>query len=145
MESNIEQPRALVVEDNELDRLWLVQALESAGVKVIQADTAKKAMAILEKQNIRMVLVNLKLPDMDGCDLIRYIRDHLGHIPTAVVSGYDDEESRERCFTCGAVTFFPKPWSQANTLNLLSLFDLTTALYQFRQRTLDNGSRFEGG
>jgi CheY-like chemotaxis protein len=84
-----ETPTVLVVEDETLIRMNIVEALETAGFEVFEADHAERAIAILEAHSeIRLVFTDVDMPGtMDGLKLAAFVRDRWPPIKIIVTSG----------------------------------------------------------
>lgn len=121
-------PAVLVIEDDADDRDWLKAKLQEIGCDVVAVKNGKEALAAAESKPFRLFLVNLGLPDITGDKLIQMLKEKYPRVPSAVVTGYDNEQTRAKVFDCGAVMLFPKPWTRTDCMQLLSLFNLTNAL-----------------
>ncbi len=69
-----ERLRVLLVEDNPLNRVFLIRLLETRGVIVTEADNAMAALALAANQSFDLILMDLHLPDIDGRECTRRIR-----------------------------------------------------------------------
>ena len=104
----------LVVEDAEDCSATLDIALHAIrGVSVQFAGSAEEAWRILTRQNVRAIITDLHLPDMDGFDLVSRVRtdSRYAAIPILVISGDSDPQTPARVIKLGANAFFPKPYS----------------------------------
>jgi CheY-like chemotaxis protein len=83
-------PTVLVVEDEVFVRMDIVQCLEEAGCKVLEAADAAQAIAILEnRQDIHLVFTDIDMPgSMDGLKLAAFVRDRWPPIQIIVASGH---------------------------------------------------------
>lgn len=82
-------PRILVIEDNDLSRKLVCRFLEAEKWLVHQADSPTVAFDHIEMfgDEIRLVLCDIGLPDMDGVELLRIIRRELPRVPVLAVTG----------------------------------------------------------
>ena len=69
--------KILIVEDEELKRMTLLADLTQAGHAVNAAESAHKALTILEQEQMDVVITDLKLPGMDGLELLRTIKEEI--------------------------------------------------------------------
>ncbi len=85
----IDQPVALVVDDEWLLRQFLSDVLEEAGFVVLEAATGEEAVAILEAraENIILVYSDVRMPQMSGIDLLRIVEQRWPHIHLVLTSG----------------------------------------------------------
>jgi adenylate cyclase len=102
----------LVVDDELLNRLLLARALQAEGYTVATAEDGQQALARLHEQPFDVVLLDLLMPDMDGYQVLEYMKDDhaLRHIPVIVVSALEEMESVVRCIEMGAIDYLPKPF-----------------------------------
>ena len=101
----------LVVDDNEILRTLLVQALESEGYLALAADSGEAALEVAGFDPPDLCLVDHVMPGMSGADLIRALRtstdERLRHIPAIGLSAYDGAHSE--LLAAGAATALKKP------------------------------------
>ena len=105
----------LVVEDNKINRHVFDQVLESLGIQHQIVETAAEALVAWRTRKPAMMLVDLTLPDMDGCDLARFIRKEQGnaHLPTPIIGvlARHSEDEQRRCLLAGMEDTIVKPLS----------------------------------
>jgi len=100
----------LLVEDEE-DIATLVRTyLEKDGFRVIWAARGSDGLAALEQNDIRLAILDLQLPDADGLDLCRSIRDR-SILPIVIVTARDEEIDRITGLELGADDYVTKPFS----------------------------------
>ncbi len=104
----------LAVDDNRINRIKMARALKD-GYRVTQAEGGKEALELLLTHSFDIVLLDIMMPDMDGFEVLRRMKDEVGlrDIPVIVVSGLEDTESVSRCLAMGAVDFISKPFDLA--------------------------------
>jgi DNA-binding response OmpR family regulator len=110
----------LVVEDHRATRTFLADNLTADGYELIEADCARDAIRLLGTSYPDLAIVDLGLPDSDGLDLLREVRDadRLAggfdpDVPMLVLSGRSGELDRLRAFDRGCDDFLAKPFSYA--------------------------------
>jgi DNA-binding response OmpR family regulator len=106
----------LIVDDTELSAAALEMACFGIpGIEVKSVSSAREAVRILDDRDtaVRAVLTDIRMPAMDGFDLIRFIRSHRRHVrmPIIVVTADTDPDTPERTSRLGANAFFGKPFS----------------------------------
>jgi CheY-like chemotaxis protein len=81
--------RLLVVEDNAAERLSVTELLGHADIDITTAETGQEALDMLQEEPADCVVLDLKLPDMSGFEVLEKIRDHatLSDIPVVVFTG----------------------------------------------------------
>jgi len=108
----------LVAEDDDATRTFIADNLTADGYELIVADCGRHALRLLETKFPDLAVLDLGLPDTDGLDLIRTIRDSDGvasridpNVPLVVISGRSSELDRLRGFDRGADDYLVKPFS----------------------------------
>jgi CheY-like chemotaxis protein len=107
-----ETPRVMVVDGSKVVRRLIEQVLkaELPGVDVVGCESGADAQAALQSGVIDLVTTALRLPDMDGLQLARFVREHApqAFIPIIVVSGDVNERLVERSFSDDVTDYFDK-------------------------------------
>ena len=108
----------LVVIDDEVEFTKTIQEFFSArGYEVHVALTGTSGVQVVEEQQPAVVLVDLKLPGMDGDQVLTQIRDRLPATKVIVITAYNDGgKTRDRLLSLGAYRHFDKPLSSLRTL-----------------------------
>lgn len=106
----------LVVDDEEFILETTRETLRDAGYRVFTASKGQEALRIVEesRDDVDVVVTDLRMPDMDGLSLIRTLDAQYPHLPIVAASGVADGRTDE-ALTAGAHTFLAKPFS-AETL-----------------------------
>jgi len=104
-------PRLLVVEDDPDMRALLVEGLQAGGYDVASAQDAFKALGKLEDCHPDLVLTDLRLPGMDGLDLIAKLLERHPDLPILVLTSAQDIETAVTAMRRGAAHFMRKPIS----------------------------------
>src|SRR5260370_25303922 len=100
----------LLVADEE-NLASLVRAyLEQEGYRVIPAVTGAEALRAIETEPVRIVVLDLNLPDMDGLDVCRQIRAR-SSVPVVMLTARDEEKDRLAGLETGADDYIGKPFS----------------------------------
>jgi DNA-binding response OmpR family regulator len=101
--------KILLVEDNSVSRKSIKTALVKEGFIVREAITGDQALAILKSENFALIITDLRLPDTDGFQLVRFMRE-LVTIPIICITAYYYSEKRE-AIKAGADDLIIKPFS----------------------------------
>ena len=101
--------RILLVDDEPLFRSAMSDMLQAEGFEVVQASNGKEALAELESKTITAMLTDLKMPVMDGFELLRTMLNRKLRVPTIVLSAYGNCEMLARVLATGALGFVDKP------------------------------------
>jgi DNA-binding NarL/FixJ family response regulator len=114
----MENRHKILVLDDDADWLSLcrefLEALPSRP-DVLTAGSAKRALALLETEKVRLLISDLKMPRIDGLQMISIVRRKFPEVRTIVLSGLEDEEYRSRAYALGVDLFWLKPEMQRNS------------------------------
>ena len=99
----------LVVDDEEAVRNILSRFFAKKEYKVLTADTSERAIAILEKEKVDAVLLDIHLPGLNGLETLRKIRASWPDIPVVMISGQQDEDVAKASLEEGAFDYVVKP------------------------------------
>lgn len=102
----------LFVEDNEMNRRVVKDMLGVAGVNVAEAPEAETGLRMIDEGNYDLILMDLRMPGMDGLTAIRHIRarkDAKANLPVIVVTADTSLTIREDCLAAGADDIVLKP------------------------------------
>ncbi|MFT3699964.1 MAG: sigma-54 dependent transcriptional regulator [Kofleriaceae bacterium] len=100
----------LVVDDEPVIRRALVERLEEEGFQAVGAESLGHARAALADESIDAVLLDLKLKDGDGLDLLEEVRRTHASLPVIVVSAFGDSARAIRAMKLGAFEYVTKPF-----------------------------------
>ncbi len=113
----------LVVDDEELYRRSLQRILQRVGHQVSEAQDATEALNAISDQPFDLVLVDLKMPGLNGIELVRQIRDINPDLPCIMVTGFGTPESSVDALRAGAFWYLEKPFDQSNLEVVRKLVD----------------------
>jgi DNA-binding NtrC family response regulator len=108
----LRKPDVLVVDDEELYRSALERILARVGYHVLTARDASEALAIVSSQPVDLVLCDVKMPGINGLELVRQIRDITPDLPCIVITGYSSAENSVEALRAGAFWYLEKPFEQ---------------------------------
>lgn len=111
----IADAKILVVDDSDVTRETLVSYFEEEGYSVFGASTAELAEEILGREEIDLVLLDIRLPGKDGLTLTRELRTQ-SEIGIILVTGRQDEVDRIIGLECGADEYVTKPFNPREIL-----------------------------
>jgi putative two-component system response regulator len=108
-----EKARILVVDDNSINCKIINDLIIIMGYDSVMAENGLYALSTLEKQECDLVLLDICMPDMDGYQVLEYMKkdSHLCQIPVIMISALDDMESVVRCIENGADDYMVKPFN----------------------------------
>ncbi len=99
----------LVIEDQPDHRQSLVEILGFHGYRTLEAADGKTGIQLLGRESPELALLDLKLPDMDGLDVLRWARTNVPDVPIVLISGYGTVAAAVEATKLGAVDFLEKP------------------------------------
>ena len=107
--------RILIVDDERSNRRLLEVMLASEGYLLETAESGEEALAIVARQFPDLILVDVMMPGMDGCELTATIKGHRAtkNIPVIMLTAVDDRNARMRGLSAGAEDFLAKPVDRA--------------------------------
>jgi two-component system, OmpR family, KDP operon response regulator KdpE len=102
--------RILVVDDEPAIRRFLRASLGAQGYQVIEAQTGRGALELFRRNTPDVVVLDLGLPDGDGLDIIKELRESGSAAPIIVLSSRTDEAGKVRALDLGADDYVTKPF-----------------------------------
>lgn len=105
----------LIIEDDAQIRNFIYYALKQEGFSCITAGTAESGLSDIVAQKADLVLLDLGLPDMDGMDVIKKVRQW-SELPIIVVSARDQDREKAAALDEGADDYLTKPFSVTELL-----------------------------
>lgn len=108
--------KILIVDDDENIRKVLKTILEEEGHTVATADTAKKAIEKSKTNFYNLALIDIRLPDMEGTELLTKMRDTVPKMRKIIVTGYPTLQNAVKALNKGADAYIMKPFDMENVL-----------------------------
>ena len=121
--------RILIVDDERMNRDLLEVMLAPDGFYLATAASGDEALAMVAKQPPDLILLDIMMPGMDGCALVRALKSNPAtkHIPTIMISALDDRDRRMLALSAGAEEYLTKPVDRAElSLRVRNLVRLKT-------------------
>jgi diguanylate cyclase (GGDEF)-like protein len=112
-ETTLDKPRrVLLIEDCAVDRLWLRRRLSSDRLKIVEAAEGLAGLRACLDEPPDLVLLDLGLPDCDGFEVLRRLKDdrRTRDVPVILISAASATESKAQGLDMGAVDFVTKPF-----------------------------------
>jgi putative two-component system response regulator len=103
-------PYCLIVDDEPRLRQVMVHLMRSDGFQCIEAGNGVEALEQLAKYQVTLVLSDLRMPKMDGFELLREIRDHYPDAAVVMITAVADVEIAVNCLAIGAADYVIKPY-----------------------------------
>ena len=107
--------RILVIEDEPQMQKYLATSLANEGYRMLEAGTGKEGVSLARTHNPDLVLLDLGLPDMDGMDVTRALREFSTR-PIIVISARGQEEDKVDALDVGADDYLTKPFGTSELM-----------------------------
>lgn len=112
----------LVVEDTTSNQQLIDTFLSRTGVKLYHAHTGLEAVeAVKETNHFDLVLMDIRLPEMNGLTATRIIKQLRPELPVLAQTAYAMESDRLACMAAGCDDFLPKPYRKAELIQRINL------------------------
>jgi two-component system, NtrC family, nitrogen regulation response regulator NtrX len=111
--------RILVVDDDETIRTTMKAILEDEGYLVDSASTGEEAIQLTMKKTYNVALLDIRLPDMEGVELLKLMRDNVPRTRKVMVTGYPSMQNAIAALNKNADAYLLKPIDIEKLLNLV--------------------------
>jgi sigma-B regulation protein RsbU (phosphoserine phosphatase) len=101
--------RLLIIDDEAMVRDSMEAYLEDSGYSVVAVDSGRAGLEILELQTIDLILCDLRMPNLDGLQVLQSVKQRSGNIPVIVVSGAGVMDDVVQAMRLGASDYLVKP------------------------------------
>jgi len=125
----------LVVEDNKRISEFLVKGLEESGFSVVLAENGSDARSLVSHKTWDLILLDIMLPDIDGIELLQYIRYKKIHTPVLVLSALGEPDDKVKALDYGADDYLTKPF---HFKELIARINALTRRTKYNFETEDN-------
>jgi len=116
--------RVLVAEDNIVNRKVLGALLKRHGAEAAFAENGREAIDLVAKQQFDVVLMDVQMPEIDGLEAVRLIRERErvsgGHVPVIALTAYAMAGDREKFLAAGMDAYLSKPYRAEDLIQLLA-------------------------
>lgn len=118
--------QVLVAEDNDFNKLLITKILNSWGCKPKIASDGKEVIGLLDKEHFDLILMDIQLPEMDGCETTEYIRKTMrNNIPIIAVTANANSEDFQKYIEIGMNGSVSKPFNPNDLFNsIITAVDL---------------------
>jgi DNA-binding NtrC family response regulator len=105
-----ETARILIVDDDENIRKALTAILEEEGYSIESVDTGKKAIERTRRKSYNIALIDIRLPDMEGIELLTKVKDTVPRMRKIIITGYPTLQNAVEAVNRGADAYILKPF-----------------------------------
>ncbi len=102
--------RIIVAEDEEITRKHIINTLRETGYEVTGAGSGVKALAEIESRSYDVLVTDIRMPGMEGLDLLEHVKSVAPETEVLVITGYGSISSAVRAIKKGAFDYLPKPF-----------------------------------
>ncbi|MCM3714237.1 response regulator [Alkalihalobacillus oceani] len=102
--------KILVVDDQYGIRILLCEILQKDGYQMFEAANGVQALKIVEEEQPDLVLLDMKIPGMDGLEILKRIKENHEHINVIMMTAYGELNLIYEAMNLGAITHFAKPF-----------------------------------
>ncbi len=114
-----ENARIIIIDDDESIRKILATILEEEGYKVDTANTGKEAIQKTNERVYNLALIDMRLPDIEGIDLLLKIKDTTPRMRKIIITGYPTIQNAMEAVNRQADAFILKPFDMEKTLQAI--------------------------
>ncbi len=130
--------RILVVDDEKAIRWSLGEALRNAGYEVDEVENGEKALKLFQDDPVDLVILDLKLPDIDGIKVLKELKKIEPALPIIMMTAYGEVETAVEAIKSGAYDFLQKPFQlekmKIEIKNALEALNLKQQLDDIRKK-----------
>ncbi len=114
IDSGGRESKILIVDDDKSVSNFLERFLKQKGYLSVQSvNTGQEALDIIKKEDIRLVLLDIKLPGMNGIDVLRKIKEMEKDTVIIMITGFPEEDTAKEALQLGAYDYIMKPFDLA--------------------------------
>ncbi|RLJ62623.1 DNA-binding NtrC family response regulator [Lacinutrix venerupis] len=139
------QKENILIVDDDVNILELLQRhLQSWNYHVFKAISVKEAVVILRDTKIDLLITDLKMPELDGSELIKFVSEHYPKLPKLVVTGYPSVQDSLSAIKSGVVDYLTKPFTKNELKLALNRSLKATEDKQLENKKLDVNNKAYG-
>lgn len=111
--------RVLIIDDDEIIRKSCEKVLSPEGYIVVSAQSGREGLKLLSNKPFDLVLTDLRMPDMNGIDVLKKVKEMGPDIEVIIITGYGTIKSAIEAIRYGAYDYVEKPFSPEELLNVV--------------------------
>ena len=113
----------LLAEDEEMNSLFIQTVLESTGITILRARNGLEAIDACKQNNdISLVLMDIRMPEMDGLTATRIIKKFRKDLPVIATTAFTLDNNRKKCLSAGSNDYLPKPIKKEHLITMISKY-----------------------
>lgn len=103
--------KILVIDDEDIVLMSCQRALTPEGYDVKTVRSGEDGLKLLQNEAYDLVLTDLKMPDIDGIEVLRIVKEKWPHIKVVIITGYQTVETAVKAVKLGAYDYIEKPFT----------------------------------
>jgi len=107
----MDKKRILVIDDEDIVRTSCRRSLVPEGYEMEMSKNGVEGLKRLEESRFDLVLTDLKMPDMDGIEVLRIIKERWPAVEVIIITGYQTVETAVKAIKLGAFDYIEKPFT----------------------------------
>ncbi len=116
-----ERKLAMIIDDESAIREYVTETLELEGFATQSASRGAEALSMIKRSVPDVILLDLKMPEMDGPTILRHIRESFGQIPVIIITGYPDSTLMAEALKYSPIMLLAKPFYQTNLIQTVKM------------------------
>ncbi len=114
--------KILIVDDQYGIRILLNEVLQKVGYETYQAANGVQALEIAKEHSPDLVLLDMKIPGMDGIEILKRMKEYDSNIAVIIMTAYGELDMIQRAKDLGAITHFAKPFDIDDIRNAVNKY-----------------------
>lgn len=103
--------KILVIDDEKIVRVSCERTLAPEGYEVTSASNANEGLELFEKNSFDLILLDIKMPDMDGIEALKAIKKARPESNVIMITGYSTVDTAVKTLKLGAINYIEKPFT----------------------------------
>lgn len=112
----------LIVDDEDVIRQLFTSGLNNSSYQVTTTAGSMEALALVDKKHFDLIFLDLVMPEIDGSELFRRIRQKDKHVPVVIITGYPDNDLMNKAMEQGPLLVMKKPFDNDDILQVVHSF-----------------------
>ena len=112
----------LIIDDEPVIGQLFKDSLKGSGYQVTTTLSSLEALELVGDRHFDLIFLDLFMPELNGAELFRRIRQMDNHVPVAIITGYPDSDLMGRAMEYGPFTIMKKPFNSDDILNTVRTF-----------------------